>query len=175
MLALDQTGLAQKNGAVLSHIRIAGRPDELSTVRIGLGQADLILGFDLVTAAGPGALLGAAAGHTKAVVDRHVVPTAAFVKDNAVDLKAETLLRIIGRAIDAEAAVLDATGLATGLIGDAIAANMLLLGFAWQRGLVPVSLDALMTAIELNGVAVAMNRSAFALGRLAARGQVRRG
>ncbi len=168
VLALDQTGLAQKNGAVLSHIRIAGRPDELSTVRIGLGQADLILGFDLVTAAGPGALLGAAAGHTKAVVDRHVVPTAAFVKDNAVDLKAETLLRIIGRAIDAEAAVLDATGLATGLIGDAIAANMLLLGFAWQRGLVPVSLDALMTAIELNGVAVAMNRSAFALGRLAA-------
>ena len=77
-------------------------------------------------------------------------------------------MRIIGKAIDAEAAALDATGLATGLIGDAIAANMLLLGFAWQRGLVPVSLDALMTAIELNGVAVAMNKSAFALGRLAA-------
>jgi indolepyruvate ferredoxin oxidoreductase len=153
---------------VLSHIRIAPSPDLLSTVRIGLGEADLIVGFDLVTAAGPAALIGAAAGRTRAVVDRHVVPTAAFVKNNSVDLKAESLLRIIGRAVQAEPAALDATGLATGIIGDAIAANMLLMGFAWQRGLVPVSLEALTTAIEMNGVAIAMNTSAFALGRLAA-------
>ena len=168
VVALDQTGLAQKNGAVLSHLRIARRPSDLAAPRIGPGEADVFLGFDLVTAAGATAVAAAAPGRTRAVVDRHVVPTAAFVKNNAVDLRAEGLLRTVRRAIGGEPAALDATGLATDLLGDAIGANMILLGHAWQSGLVPVTLDSLDKAIALNGVAVAMNRAAFALGRLAA-------
>ncbi|MCZ8098356.1 MAG: indolepyruvate ferredoxin oxidoreductase family protein [Burkholderiales bacterium] len=168
VVALDQTGLAQKNGAVLSHVRIARDPRALASPRIGPGEADVILAFDLVTAAGATAVAAAAPGRTRAVVDRHVVPTAAFVKNNAVDLRAEGLLRTLRRAVDGEPAGLDATGLAADLLGDAIGANMMLLGYAWQAGLVPVSLASLDTAIALNGVAVGMNRAAFALGRLAA-------
>ena len=168
VVALDQTGLAQKNGAVVSHVRIARDPRALAAPRIGPGEADVILGFDLVTAAGATAVAAAAPGRTRAVVDRHVVPTAAFVKNNAVDLRAESLLRTLRRAVDGEPAGLDATGLAADLLGDAIGANMMLLGYAWQAGLVPVSLASLDTAIALNGVAVGMNRAAFALGRLAA-------
>jgi indolepyruvate ferredoxin oxidoreductase len=168
VVALDQTGLAQKNGAVLSHVRIARDPRAMSSPRIGPGEADLILGFDLVTAAGATAVAAAAPGRTRAVVDRHVVPTAAFVKNNAVDLRAESLLRTLRRAVDGEPAGIDATGLAADLLGDAIGANMMLLGYAWQCGLVPVTLASLDAAIGLNGVAVGMNRAAFALGRLAA-------
>ncbi|MHB2165705.1 indolepyruvate ferredoxin oxidoreductase family protein [Alsobacter sp. R-9] len=166
--ALDQTGLAQKNGAVLSHLRLARDPGHLNAIRIGRGEADALLGFDLVTAAGPVALRTAAKERTRAVVDRAVAPTAAFVKDNAVDIRGAALASAIAGATGEAPLAVDATDLATRLLGDAIAANMLVLGFAWQRGLVPCSLGALDAAIALNGVAVAMNRAAFALGRLAA-------
>ncbi|MFI5015492.1 MAG: indolepyruvate ferredoxin oxidoreductase family protein [Hyphomicrobiales bacterium] len=168
VLVLDQTGLAQKNGAVLSHIRIAQGPDRLSNVRIGLGEADLILGFDIVVAAGAGALSSAAPGRTHAVIDRHLAPTAAFVKDNATEFHQAAMVRAIRLAIGAEADFVDATTLATALTGDAIMSNLFLLGYAWQKGRLPVSLQALMKAIEMNGAAVETNKRAFAWGRLAA-------
>ena len=165
---LDQTGVAQKNGAVLSHVRLARDPASLSAVRIAQGEADLLLGFDLVTSAGPVALAGLSAGRSAVVVDPHVTPPAAFVKNNTVDLRSSSLQRVIARASGGEPAMLEAGALAARLLGDAIGANMMLLGFAWQKGLVPVTQASIEAAIETNGVAIAMNRTAFALGRLAA-------
>ncbi|WP_293857550.1 indolepyruvate ferredoxin oxidoreductase family protein [uncultured Alsobacter sp.] len=166
--SLDQTGVAQKNGAVLSHLRVARNPGELAAARIAQGEADLVLGFDLMTAAGTTAIASLAPGRTAVVVDPHVTPPAAFVKNNAVDLRSGSLQRVIARAAGAEPVTLDAGALATRLLGDAIGANMMLLGFAWQKGLVPISRAAIDEAIATNGVAIAMNRTAFALGRLAA-------
>ncbi|SED85448.1 indolepyruvate ferredoxin oxidoreductase [Rhizobiales bacterium GAS191] len=168
VLVLDQTGLAQKNGAVLSHIRIAEAPDRLSTVRIGIGEADLLLGFDMVVAASAGALTTSAPGRTHAVIDRHLAPTAAFVKNNATDFRQEAMLRAIRHAAAEGADFVDATSWTTMLMGDAILSNMMLLGYAWQKARVPIGLEALMRAIEINGTAVDANKRAFAWGRLAA-------
>ena len=168
VLVLDQTGLAQKNGAVLSHIRIAATPDRLSTVRIGMGEADLLLGFDMVVAASAAALTTSAPQRTRALIDRHLAPTAAFVKDNTTDLRQEGMMRAIRRATGDAAEFVGATRLTTTLMGDAILSNMLLLGYAWQKGLVPIGLAALLRAIEINGAAVEANKTAFAWGRLAA-------
>ncbi|MFI4994497.1 MAG: indolepyruvate ferredoxin oxidoreductase family protein [Hyphomicrobiales bacterium] len=168
VLVLDQTGLAQKNGAVLSHIRIAETPDDLSSVRIGIGEADLLLGFDVVVAASSAALSTCAAGRTQAVINGHLAPTASFVKDNTIDFHEQTMPRVIRQATRAAAHFVDATRWTTSLMGDAILCNMVLLGFAWQQGLVPVRLEALLRAIEINGAAIESSMTAFAWGRLAA-------
>ena len=158
-VALDQTGLAQKNGAVLSHVRIASGSGCNVPARIGPrrgGRDPRLRPRD--GGRGRRRCSAAAAGRTQAVVDRHVVPTAAFVKEQRrrPDARRRLCGRRAGRSTPSRRGSTPPAS-PTGLLGDAIAANMLLLGFAWQRGLVPVSLDALMTAIELNGVAVAMN------------------
>jgi indolepyruvate ferredoxin oxidoreductase len=166
VLTLDQTGLAQKNGAVVSHVKLAADPAALNAVRIGAGEADLVLGFDVVVAASAKALATVGRGRTRAVVDDHFAPTASFVQNTAIDFRQEATLRSLRQAAGAEAlALVEATALGTALTGDAITVNMLLLGHAWQKGLVPVSLAALDRAIELNGTGVAMNRAAFAWGR----------
>jgi len=169
LVTLDQTGLAQKNGAVVSHIRLARAPETISAARIGPGEADLVLGFDLVVAASQAAIATFAKERTKAVVDDHFAPTASFVKDTTIDFRESATLRRLRNA-GAQGAVttLPATKLATALFGDSIAANMFLLGHAWQKGLVPISRAALERAIELNGAGVAMNSAAFAWGRLSA-------
>ncbi|NGN42641.1 indolepyruvate ferredoxin oxidoreductase family protein [Mesorhizobium sp. CGMCC 1.15528] len=169
LLTLDQTGLAQKNGAVTSHIRLARDPASLNTIRIGPGEADLILGFDIVVAASAGSLATVANGRTKLVLDDHFAPTASFVKNTAIDFRQEATLKQLRQAAGENAlSLVSATKLGTALLGDAIAANMFLLGNAWQRGVVPISLDALDKAIEMNGAGVAMNRAAFGWGRRAA-------
>jgi indolepyruvate ferredoxin oxidoreductase len=166
---LDMTGLAQKNGAVISHIRVARRPEDIHAVRVAAGGADLLLGCDIVVAASDEALAKVGDGTTSAVINRHQAPTASFTLDNDLDLGGEDLERLIRNAVgDNRSDFVDATGLATTLMGDAIATNLFLLGYAFQRGLVPVSLEALEHAIELNGVAVEINKRTLAWGRLAA-------
>jgi indolepyruvate ferredoxin oxidoreductase len=170
VLCLDQTGIAQKNGAVVSHLRIAPDRADLDAVRIGAGQTDLLLGFDMVVAASTRALATLARDRSRAVVDDAVAPTAGFLRDGAIDFRAAAMRRAIGDAA-AGADFLPATALATERLGDAIAGNMVLLGAAWQKGLVPVSRAAIERAIELNGVAAAANRAAFAWGRALAAGR----
>ncbi len=166
---LDFTGIAQKNGAVMSHVRIAPTPEDLHAVRIAAGGADLLLGADMVVAASPDALRKMSRGGTQAIVNSHLAPTADFTLDPDTDFHGEELRNLIREgAGDNRTEFVDATSLATALMGDAIAANLFLLGHAYQRGALPVSAEAIDRAIELNGVAVTMNRRAFALGRLAA-------
>ncbi len=166
---LDFTGLSQKNGAVMSHIRLAADPEAIHAVRIAAGGSRLLLGCDMVVAASAGALSKVEAGHTKAVINAYLAPTAAFVTDGDVDFQAVALQRAIGEAVGAEGtSFVDGTGLATALLGDSIATNLFMLGYAFQKGLVPLSLDAIERAIELNNVAVETSKRTFAWGRLAA-------
>ncbi|MBW7852590.1 MAG: indolepyruvate ferredoxin oxidoreductase family protein [Rhodospirillales bacterium] len=165
---LDMTGLAQKNGAVLTHLRIADEPESLHAVRIAAGGANLLLGCDMVVAAGADALAKTRAGHTRAVINDHEVMTAEFTHNPDLDFPELALQRAIGDATGGAADFVDGTGLATALMGDSIATNLFMVGFAWQKGLIPVSAAALERAIELNAVAVAANKQAFRWGRRAA-------
>ncbi len=166
---LDFTGLAQKNGAVMSHIRLAPRPEDLHAVRIAAGGANLVLGCDMVVAAAPAALSRIEPGITKAVINGYMQPVAAFVLNGDMDLGAESMMKSIRDAAGDDATTfVDGTGLATAILGDSIATNLFMLGYAWQKGLVPLSLEALERAIELNGVAVDTSKRTFAWGRLAA-------
>jgi indolepyruvate ferredoxin oxidoreductase len=166
---LDITGLAQKNGAVMSYVRLAPTPEDLHAVRVAAGGADVLLGCDVVVAAGPAALSRVQIGHTKAVINSHMQPTAAFIFNPDIDFGTAKMLQAIKAAAgDAGTDIIDATALATALMGDSIAANLFMLGYAVQKGLVPLSLEALERAIELNGVAVEANKRTLAWGRLAA-------
>ncbi|MFH0301985.1 indolepyruvate ferredoxin oxidoreductase family protein [Bradyrhizobium sp. 31Argb] len=166
---LDFTGLSQKNGAVMSHVRLAPRAEDLASVRIAAGGADLILGCDIVVATSVAALSRAERGVTRAIVNADLLPTASFVMNPDLDFEAGAMRDALNEAVtSSDLDILDATGLATALMGDSIATNAFLLGFAFQRGAVPMSLEALMKAIELNGAAVDMNKMAFSWGRLAA-------
>ncbi len=166
---LDFMGFAQKGGAVLAFIRWAPRPELLNQVRIDTQQADLVLACDLVVGASNDALQTTRRGRTRIVANRHRHPTDTFVRHPDAELHANELEAKLAFAVGEDAvAYVDAYDLALRLLGDAIGANILLLGYAWQRGLVPVSLAALERAIELNGVAVESNKLAFQLGRLTA-------
>ncbi|UGY12606.1 indolepyruvate ferredoxin oxidoreductase family protein [Bradyrhizobium septentrionale] len=166
---LDFTGLSQKNGAVMSHVRLAPVSGMLTTVRIAPGNANLILGCDLVVATSVPALSRAERGVTRAVVNADLLPTASFVIDPDIDFEAGAMRDALNGAVRPDDLdILDATGLATALMGDSIATNAFMLGFAFQRGAIPLSLDAILKAIELNGAAIEMNKTAFSWGRLAA-------
>ena len=166
---LDFTGLAQKNGAVMSHVRLAPDPSDLHAVRLSAGGADLLLGCDMVVSASAAALARIENGVTRAIVNSDYQPTAAFVMNPDVDFEIASMSRTIRNAAgDKNADFVDATGVATALLGDSVAANLFLLGYAFQKGLVPLSLEAIERAVELNGVAVEMNKHAIAWGRLAA-------
>ncbi len=166
---LDMTGLAQKGGAVYSHVRIADRPDQIHAVRIAAGNAHLLLGCDLVVSASADALSKLEPGHSRAIVNRHETITGDFTRNPDLAFPTDALERSITAATGPDRTeFLDATRLATGLLGDSIAANLFMLGYAYQRGLVPVSAAAVERAIALNGVAVEFNRNAFRWGRRAA-------
>ncbi|MCL4182050.1 MAG: indolepyruvate ferredoxin oxidoreductase family protein [Burkholderiaceae bacterium] len=166
---LDFTGVAQKNGAVMSHVRLAGRPDELHAVRIAAGSADLVLACDMLVAVMPQALARMAQGVTRAVVNSDLQPTAAFALDPDLDFDAPSMRRTLADTVGAtDVDFLDATTMATALLGDAIATNLFMLGYAWQKGLVPLGREAIERAVELNAAAVESNKLAFAWGRLAA-------
>jgi indolepyruvate ferredoxin oxidoreductase len=163
---LDQTGLAQKGGPVVSDVRIARDPIEGSN-KASAGRADLILGFDVLGAANPRNLLVADAARTIAVVNTHAAPTAAMVTDTGVTFPAlERNVAAIGKATRAaENVYVDAEALSEALFGDHMPTNTVLIGAAYQAGCLPLSADALQQAIRLNGAAVEKNLAAFAWGR----------
>ena len=166
---LDMTGLAQKGGAVISHVRIAERPDDLHSVRIATGGARLLLACDMVTAAGPDGLSKVSRGETTAIVNTRETMTGAFTRDPDLAFPGaefrETLRTAAG---ENSTSFVDATRIATRLLGDSIATNLFMLGYAVQKGQVPIGLAAIERAIELNGVAVEFNRQALLWGRRAA-------
>jgi indolepyruvate ferredoxin oxidoreductase len=161
---LDQIGLAQKYGGVTSHVRIAASPEGLHASKIGVGEADLLLGCDLVQCSATEVLARGDEGRTQAVVNSHAAPTGAFTRDVDATIAVSPLIERISN-VTREVWVDDLTEQATALFGDSIAANMMLLGAAWQMGLVPIRLEAIDQAIALNGVAIEGNRGAFLLGR----------
>jgi indolepyruvate ferredoxin oxidoreductase len=166
---LDFMGFAQKGGSVLSFVRWADRPERLNQVRIDAQQADAVLACDIVVGAQPEALGTVRRGRTKILANLHEIPVADSVRHPDADLHRDDLLaKLRFAAGDERVETFDAQALAQDFLGDTVGSNIVALGFAWQRGLVPVSLAALQRAIELNGVAVQVNHLAFALGRLAA-------
>jgi indolepyruvate ferredoxin oxidoreductase len=166
---LDFMGFAQKGGSVLSFVRLADVPSRLNQVRIDTQQADAVLTCDLVVGASPDALATVRHGRTRILANTHEVPVAESLRNPDASLKIPQLLEKLRFAAGAERVeTLDAQSLAETFLGDSIVSNILALGYAWQRALVPVSLDALMHAIELNAVGVENNKLAFSLGRLAA-------
>ncbi len=166
---LDMTGLAQKGGAVFSHVRICDDPDAIHAVRVATGEADAVIGGDVIVTASPDALSRMQSGRTRVVVNCAETPTADFTRNPDWQFPLARMQGTVSEAVAEGAAhFIDATELARRLMGDAIAGNLFLLGYAWQLGLVPLSWEALDRAIELNGTAVAMNRAAFLWGRRAA-------
>ncbi|MFT4053779.1 MAG: indolepyruvate ferredoxin oxidoreductase family protein [Novosphingobium sp.] len=165
---LDFTGLAQKNGAVVSQVRIAPVGSDIYAVRIGAGETDLLLGTDALVAAGPDSLRKFAKGRGAVVLNGDETPTADVVTDRDFALPTSKIIEtLLGRAGD-NGFLLSATRIAEGLFGNNVAANTLIVGYAWQKGLLPLEASAFEAAIEANGAAVDLNKRAFAWGRLAA-------
>ncbi|HEX2544740.1 MAG TPA: indolepyruvate ferredoxin oxidoreductase family protein [Ramlibacter sp.] len=166
---LDFMGFAQKGGSVLSFVRFADVSARLNQVRIDTQQADALLACDLVVGASADALATVRHGRTRILANTHEVPVAESLRNPDASLKVPQLLEKLRFAAGADRVeTLDAQALAEAFLGDSIFSNIVALGSAWQRALVPVSLEALLRAIELNGVAVENNKLAFSLGRLAA-------
>ena len=166
---LDMSGLAQKGGPVLSHVRLADHPEQIFSTRVGTGAADLVIGCDEIVTAGRDALSRMGEGRTHAVINATGTPTAAFVRNPDWQFPEAGAQQDINRACGAgQAEFVDAGRIATALMGDTIATNMFMLGYAWQKGWVPLAEASVLKAIELNGVSVAFNTQAFAWGRVAA-------
>jgi len=166
---LDMSGLAQKNGSVMSHIRIANTQADLHATRVAAGEADLVLGCDVLTTTAEDSLAKMAVGVTKAVINSAVVMPANFTRNADMKFPLGSMEREIIDSCGPDSAwFLDATKIATRLMGDSIATNLFVLGYAWQKGLVPLLEATILRAIEINGAAVAMNKNAFLWGRRAA-------
>ena len=165
--ALDFMGFAQKFGPVMSHVRLAPQPSCINQVRVERGFADALIACDLVAASSAPASAAYAKAHTRAVLNQAEAPTGEFVLHRDASLFSEERTAAIGKAV-AELDALAASEVAERFLNDSLYANVLLLGFAWQKGLLPVSWPAIDRAFALNGVRVAENRAAFALGRIAA-------
>ena len=166
---LDFMGFAQKFGPVLSYIRIAQDPSKINQVRIEEAQADALIGCDLVVSSSPKASSAYRPGSTRAVLNTTEMSTADFVQYRDASLRADDRVKAIARVVgEHNLSTVAANRIAESLLGSTIYANVLLLGYAWQSGLVPVSLEAILRAIELNGVEVDRNKEAFGWGRIAA-------
>ncbi|MFD1561155.1 indolepyruvate ferredoxin oxidoreductase family protein [Paraburkholderia silviterrae] len=165
---LDFTGLAQKNGAVVSQVRIAASASELPSARIGEDAVDLLLGADLVVAAAADTLQRLSAGRTAAVVNLARLPTADGLHDRDASLPIGLMRDRVEQRCTSSFHAFDAGALAQALFGDVLPTHTLMLGYAWQLGLVPLTRTAIERAIELNGAAVELNKRAFNWGRVAA-------
>jgi len=166
---LDFMGFAQKFGPVLSYIRISESPDGLNQVRIDSDQADALIGCDLVVSSSPKASRTYRRGHTRVVMNTAEMSTADFVLHRDASLRAGDRLAAIEEVVGADnLSPVAANQLAERLLGNTIYANVLLIGYAWQKGLLPISLEALMRAVELNNVAIENNKAAITWGRIAA-------
>ncbi|MCP4300087.1 MAG: pyruvate ferredoxin oxidoreductase, partial [Gammaproteobacteria bacterium] len=166
---LDFMGFAQKFGPVLSYLRIADEPADINQVRIEPARADALIGCDLVVSSSPKASITYQHNHTRALVNTAEVLTGDFIRHRDASIRGDDRIAAIATAVGKDnLTTIDANHLAEQLMGDTIYANVLLVGCAWQTGLIPVSLKALLRAIELNGVKIEANQRAFTWGRLAA-------
>jgi indolepyruvate ferredoxin oxidoreductase len=167
---IDMAGLSQKNGAVVTHLKIAARPEDIATIRIAASGSDLILGCDLVTSASERVLATADPARTHGVINSHEVMPAQFTRHADLEFPAAEMIKLIESRTKPRAShFINSTGIATELLGDSIASNMFTLGYAYQKGLIPIGAKAIEQAITLNDVAVKLNLDAFLLGRRAAR------
>ncbi len=165
----DAGGLAQKGGATWSHVLIGERQDDIRTTRVGMAGADLVIGCDPITAAGKETMMRMWEGRTHVALNSNAQPTAAFVTNANWQNPSEACTAEIVKAVGAAGiGAFNADALATHLMGDSIYTNPMMLGYAWQRGWVPLERASILRAIELNGVAVEQNKTAFAWGRQAA-------
>ncbi|MDB5928801.1 MAG: indolepyruvate ferredoxin oxidoreductase family protein, partial [Polaromonas sp.] len=167
VLVLDMAGLAQKGGAVMSNVRLAATPSGLHAARVASRQADVVVGCDLMVAAAKEALGTMSTSRTRTVMNLDVAPTGAFTQNPDWEASPAALLQRVSEAT-LQTESLNASAMATALMGDAVATNVFLLGYTWQKGWIPLEETSLMRAIELNGAAIAMNKAAFAWGRQAA-------
>lgn len=165
---LDMAGLAQKGGAVLSHVQIAAHPDDIHATRIATGEAELIIGCDAIVTTSADVLACAQKDITKAAVNSAPMPTADIIHNPKWQFPESAATQDLTQSIGQACEFLNANALALRLLGDAIYANPLLLGYAWQKGWVPLSYESLLRAIELNGITIEKNVSAFEWGRAAA-------
>jgi indolepyruvate ferredoxin oxidoreductase len=167
--ALDMAGLAQKGGSVWSHLQFANEQSDIGAARIGLGGASAMIGCDFVTSASETSMDMLKHGKTRALVNLHQQMTGDFTRNLDAQFPAESLQQTIAKGVGKEnAQFVEGTRIATALMGNSIATNMFMLGMAYQKGLIPIGSEAISKAIELNGVAVKMNQTAFLWGRRAA-------
>ena len=166
---IDMAGLAQKGGAVYSHIRIANKPEDIHAIRMAAGGCDLVLGGDMVVAGNKKVLAAVKHGATQIIANTAEFLPGDFTRNADFSLPTERLKRAIITAAGRDnVSFIDASRLATALLGNSIASNIFLVGYAYQKGAIPLSAEAIEKAIEMNGEAVAMNQSAFRWGRRAA-------
>jgi indolepyruvate ferredoxin oxidoreductase len=164
---MEMAGLAQKGGAVHIHCRLANDPHDISAIRVATGECDVLIGGDLVVSAGAKTLGLTQAGRTGAVVNSHEIITGDFTRDTEFRLPTERMTLALEARLRDDVSLFDASDLAKALLGDSIFSNMMIFGAAWQRGFVPLSQDAIVQAIVLNGTAVDRNLRAFEIGRWA--------
>jgi len=166
-MILDMSGLAQKGGAVLSHVRLSEHTADVTCSRIVTGTADLVIAADEVVAGSKETISLCDATRTHGVINSHLIPTADFVLNRDFNFQNRKVTTVLQTALHKDSDFLDFTKPAEALLGDAIATNMMMMGYAYQKGLLPLSAEAIEKAIGINGVAVKMNTEAFRLGRLA--------
>jgi indolepyruvate ferredoxin oxidoreductase len=164
---MEMAGLAQKGGAVSIHCRLAERPEDISAIRVATGECDALIGGDLVTSGGNKTLGLTSMGRTGAVVNSHQIITGDFTRDTEFKMPFDRLELALEARLKDDLSMFDASGLAKATLGDSIYSNMMIFGGAWQRGLIPLTLEAVLEAIKLNGAAVERNLRAFEIGRWA--------
>ncbi|ABD55093.1 indolepyruvate ferredoxin oxidoreductase family protein [Jannaschia sp. CCS1] len=164
---IEMAGLAQKGGAVAIHLRLANRPEDIAAIRVGAGEADAVIGGDLVVTGGAKTLAQMKTGRTGAAVNSHEITTGDFTLDTEFTIPGKDLEVALQARLRENLVLFDATELARVLLGDSIFSNMMTFGAAWQMGLVPLSREAIMEAIAMNGAAIEANRQAFEMGRWA--------
>ncbi|UWQ51406.1 indolepyruvate ferredoxin oxidoreductase family protein [Leisingera caerulea] len=164
---MEMAGLAQKGGAVHIHCRIANNPEDISAIRVATGEAHALIGGDLVVSAGAKTLGLTTSGQTGAVVNSHEIITGDFTRNTEFAIPTDRLEVALQARLRERLDLFDASELARVTMGDSIFSNMMVFGGAWQKGLVPVSHEAIEQAIEMNGAAVERNKRAFDIGRWA--------
>ena len=169
IITQDAAGLAQKGGATWSHVLIANHQDDIRTTRVSMAAADVIIGCDPIVTASKETALRMRQGRTRVALNSHGTPTAAFVKNGNWENPAEQCLAEITQAVGVEGvSAFDADAMANQLMGDTIYVNPMILGYAWQKGWIPLTRESILRAMELNGVQVQNNQTAFEWGRHAA-------
>jgi indolepyruvate ferredoxin oxidoreductase len=167
-MILDMSGLAQKGGAVLSHVRLSEHTRDVTCSRIVTGTADLVMAADEVVAGSKDTMTLCESSRTVGIINSHVIPTADFILNRDFNFQSRKVNSVLENAMRKETAFVDFTRPAEVLLGDSIATNIMMMGYAYQKGLLPLSAEAIEQAIEVNGVSIKMNTQAFRLGRLAA-------